>query len=271
MPTPFPGMDPYLEHPLLWPGVHNTLVSCILRHLQPQLVPRYVARIEQRVYVELTGEQRVPDVNVLKTGRDNGGAGPQPAGDVPLVLELPEVEIHEWHIDVIDLYRKREIVTAIEVVSPSNKKSGPGRDSYVNKQREVLSTECHLVEIDLLRRGRHVMSVPEAELAPWRPFDYLVCVNRWPKRNRFELYRRQLRERLPQIRVPLTDPDNDVILDLQQALEEAYHDSGSAVYLRYDEPCEPPLAEEDQKWADECVRAFRATNPRLFPVKANGA
>ncbi len=174
----------------------------------------------------------------------------------------------ELSINIVDTFPKFEIVTVIEITSPANKRTGPGRDSYVKKQREVLATECHLVEIDLLRGGRHVLCISEAQLTPWRPFDYLVCVNRWPKRNRFELYRWRVRDRLPMVRVPLGDTDPDVILDLRQALEQVHVEGAYRRLIPYEDPCEPPLSEEDQQWANECIHAYRAANPRLFPVAA---
>lgn len=44
MPSPFPGMDPYLEG-YLWPDVHNALASKIRQLLTPLLRPRYTARL----------------------------------------------------------------------------------------------------------------------------------------------------------------------------------------------------------------------------------
>ena len=265
MNTPFPGMDPYLEHPALWPGVHNGLIAALAAQLQPLLMPRYVAAIEQRVYIEGTRRQRVPDVHVEKVTNGAGGtAVAQAVIDTPLVLEIDPLEIDEWIIQVLDRYRDMKVVTVIKVVSPANKSSGPGRRSYRRKQREVRASECHLVEIDLVRRGRHVLSAPEAHVREATDYDYLACVSRWPRRRRFELYRTRLRERLPRVGLPLTEPDIDVPLDVQAALEQTYHDGGYVLRLRYDEPCEPPLDADDQQWANERWAAYRAAHPELF-------
>src|SRR5262249_58126001 len=51
VPCPFPGMDPYLEHPTLWPGVHNGLIAALQLALAPQLRPRYYIALEDRVYI----------------------------------------------------------------------------------------------------------------------------------------------------------------------------------------------------------------------------
>ena len=266
MNTPFPGMDPYLEHPALWPGVHNGIIAALAAQLQPLLTPRYVAAIEQRVYIEGMRRQRVPDVRVEKLRDGPGGtAVAQAATGAPLVLEMESLEIDEWTIHIVDRYRDMKVVAVIEVASPANKAPGPGRRSYRRKQHELRASACHLVEIDLLRRGRHVLSVPEREVRELATYEYLVCVSRRPKRRRFEVYPCRLRERLPCVNVPLSDPDPDVTLDLQAALEQAYWDGRHMLRLRYDDPCEPPLDAADQQWANERWAAYRAAHPEWFP------
>jgi hypothetical protein len=268
MRTPFPGMDPYLEHPVLWEGVHARVIVTLANQLQPHLDPRYVTSIEERVFVE-GPQRRIPDVWVQKV-QDNGGtltvAGPQV--DTAVVLEVEELEVRETRVEILDLYNNMKLVALIEVVSPTNKAAGPGRDSYVAKQQEILAWDCHLIEIDLLRRGQHVLSIPEWRIQELRPYDYLVCVSRWPQRNRFELYPRPLRERLPRIHIPLADPDPDVPLDIQAALEQVYEEGRFMRRVRYDEPCEPPLEAQDQQWATECWTAYRTARPDLFPPQA---
>lgn len=265
MEMPFPGMDPYLEHPALWPSVHARLMVWMAHQLSPLLRPRYVASVEERVFIELPQQQRIPDIWVQKV--PNGGptraAGVEVA--TPVVVELEGLEVREHYIEILDLYRDQRVVTVIEVVSPSNKTAGPGRDAYLAKQREVRGTECHLVEIDLLRRGRHVLSVPQRETQAVAPYDYLICVSRWPNRKRFELVGCQLRERLPRIGIPVADPDPDVPLDIQAAFAQVYEDGSYMLRVRYAEPCEPRLGAADQRWANECWAAYRAAHPELFP------
>ena len=151
------------------------------------------------------------------------------------------------------------------MVSPTNKAAGPGRESYRAKQKETLGRECHLVEIDLLRQGRHVVAIPEWRVKPFEPFDSLCCVNRWPARHRFELYPRSLRQRLPRVRIPLADADPDAMLDVQAALEQVYHEGRYARRMRYDEKCLPRLPAKAQAWADERIAAFRAARPDPAP------
>jgi hypothetical protein len=97
------------------------------------------------------------------------------------------------------------------------------------------------------------------------PYDALICVSRWPHRNRFELYPRRLRERLPRIRLPLAEPDADVTLDVQAALEQVYAEGRYMRRVRYGDPCEPPLEAADQQWANERWAAYRAAHPEWFP------
>ena len=266
MNTPFPGMDPYLEHPALWTAVHTRLMVWLAHQLAPLLRPRYVASVEERVFLEETGQQHVPDVWVQQV--QNGGGGVAATGlevAAPVVVQVEELEVREHYIEVLDRYQDLKVVTVIEVVSPSNKAPGPGRDSYLAKQREVLGAECHLVEIDLLRRGQHVVSVPHRQTRAVSPYDYLICVNRWPNRKRFELVGCRLRERLPRIGLPLAHPDPDAPLDLQTALDQAYEDGSYMLRVRYDAPCEPPLEAADQQWANERWAAYRAAHPEWFP------
>jgi len=234
----FPGMDPYLEHPVLWEGVHARLIVAIANQLQPKLDPRYITSIEERIFIE-GPQRRVPDVWIQK------------------VPEVEDLEIHQTRVEILDAYNAMKLVALIEVVSPTNKAAGPGRVSYEAKQAETLARECHLIEIDLLRNGRHVLCVPEWRVLGLGPFDFLCCVNRWPLRNRFELYPRSLRERLPRLKIPLADQDPDATLDLQAALEQVYIEGRYGRRIRYDQPCEPPLPLDDQTWANERIGAFR--------------
>jgi Protein of unknown function (DUF4058) len=171
---------------------------------------------------------------------------------------VEDLEIREGRVEILDSYNEMRLVALIEVVSPTNKAAGPGRVSYRAKQKGTLARDCHLVEIDLLRRDRHVLAIPEWRVEPFDPFDSLCCVSRWPFRNRFELYPRALRQRLPRLRIPLADDDPDATLDVQAALEQVYADGRFARRVRYDEKCQPMLKPEDQAWADERIAAFRA-------------
>jgi hypothetical protein len=223
--------------------------------LQPRLRPRYVAAIEERVYIEVPAHAYQPDVSIRHAepiSRPSGGAATVAEVDAPLLIE-GDTEVHEPYLEILDLHGGRQIVAVIEVLSPTNKYAGPGRDSYLAKQREVLQSTTHLVEIDLLRHGPHVLAVPEAAIRDRATrYDYLICVARaGGSRHRFEVYPRALRLRLPRIGIPLAGGDPDVPLDIQALLERVYEAGAYADRIDYRAPCEPPLSPQDQRWADE--------------------
>jgi len=256
MPMIFSGMNPYLEHPQLWRGVHSRLVVYMADELQARLRPRYIAAVEERVYVEGPDRQIVPDVWVRK-GRqpERGGATAVADIDEAVMVQLPGLEIHESYIEILDRHSGQKVVTVIEVVSPANKYAGPGRESYLAKQREVRGSTVHLVEIDLLRTGQHVVSVPEWAARGKGPYDYLICTNRAQGlRDIFDLYPRRLRDRLPRIGIPLADDDPDVPLDIQAGVEKVYEAGSYRDRIDYQSPCQPPLPPEDQAWAAELIR-----------------
>jgi hypothetical protein len=239
----FPGMDPYLESPQLWPDVHSRLIVYIADLLQPLFRPRYLAAIEERVYLETPGRDVIPDIRVHRH-----------RPDAPVLVRAPPRDAHETYVALLDRQSGERVVTVIEVVSPTNKYAGPGRVSYLAKQDEVLRGPTHLIEIDLLRTGPHVLAVPEYAARAATEYDYCVCVNRAGEaRDAYELYPRRLRERLPRLRVPLADGDPDVVLDLQAAVVKVYDAGAYADRIHYDRPCVPSLPADDQAWADRLV------------------
>jgi hypothetical protein len=254
----FPGMDPYLEDPLVWPDVHASFIVYLREHLRPLLRPRYVIAVESRVFVEGpdTDHPIIPDAWVRPTQTERpGDTGATLEADPAVEVQVAPLEIEETYVTIRDRQSGQRIVTVIELVSPTNKYAGPGRTSYVAKQTEVRQSTAHLIEIDLLRTGPHVMAVPERAVRPHGPYDYLVCVNQAVGlRDRFQLYPRRLRERLPRIRLPLAAPDPDLVLDTQAVLAHTYEAGGYAERLNYAIPCVPPLSPEDQTWADALIR-----------------
>lgn len=134
----------------------------------------------------------------------------------------------------------------------------PGMDLYVAKQSELLASQTHLVEIDLLRLGNHVLAVPEARARARRAYHYLINVNRAANgREEYEFYPRRLPDRLPKVRIPLADDDPDAVLDLQAVVAQAYETGGYEELLDYAASCRPPLSADDQSWADEEIATRR--------------
>jgi hypothetical protein len=260
----FPGMDPYLESPQLWPGVHSRLIVYIADLLQPILSPRYLAAVEERVYLERPARDIVPDVGIRRRPEALGPAVALAEGDAPILVHAPPRDVHETLVAILDRRSGERVVTVIEVVSPTNKYAGPGRASYLVKQADVLRSPTHLVEIDLLRTGPHVLAVSEVAARTAAESDYMVCVNRaHEERDAYELYPRRLRERLPRLRVPLAGDDPDVVLDLQIALAKVYESGAYAERLDYTQPCVPTLRADDQAWADPLTAANRRADGAL--------
>jgi Protein of unknown function (DUF4058) len=254
----FPGMDPYLEEPQIWPGVHTSLVVYLADFLQPLLRPRYIAAVEERVFVEGPNREIISDTWLRRRKAEPGWAAVLDA-DGPVVVRVPELEIHESYVAILDRQSGQNVVTVIEVVSPANMFAGPGRESYLTKQREVLSSQTHLIEIDLLRTGQHVLAVPEWVARGQGNYDYLISVNRAQGvRDLYELYLCSLQRRLPRVRVPLADGDLDVPLDLQAVLSQTYEAGSYRDRLNYASACKPPLSPDAQQWASHQIQMATA-------------
>lgn len=260
MGSPFPGMDPYLEDPAIWPDVHHGLISAIRSVLQPRLRPRYTARIDVRLVIEEPpAEGRRPDVAVfrvsdpeLRYAATTDAASPAAADEPVTILAMGE-PIRQGFIEV-RLADGGELVTVIEVLSPTNKKPGPGRNKYLDKQSALLNAEVSLVEIDLLREGQHTIAAPLYSLGRLTGH-YWVCVHRAGEGMKFEMYAVSLRERLPRVKVPLRSPDPDVVLDLPAAFGRCYDEADYGPDIDYTGEPAVALEPEDAAWASELLTA----------------
>ena len=255
MRSPFPGMDPYLEQH--WGDVHHNLITFAQGLLNEYLPQGLRARVEERVVVDLPSEDRTyyPDVRIVERERPGQGGGTVATCDVTPAepLEVPFLEPEtQGFVEIIESGRGGRVITVLEVLSPSNKYAGRGRELYRQKQHDLMDAEISLVEIDLLRAGPHVLQVPLQQFPPSFRTPYKVCVHRGWK-GRAEIYRVPLRERLPAIRVPLRQTDADVPLDLQALVVQVYR-HGRYDDIDYTIPPVPPLDTEDAAWADELLR-----------------
>lgn len=266
MPSPFPGMDPYLEGLNIWPDVHHRLITAIGDVLAPQVAPRYYVWIEQRTYiVEVDGEERIarPDVAIItapsETGGDPFGGGGIPLGAGPLgeggvatsvasiaqTVTLPQFEeMREGYLEIREA-QTHEVVTVIELLSPSNKVPGEGRKEYEAKRRHVLCTLTGFVEIDLLRAGE-----PMA-MNPLPKSDYRILVRAGGGGYRARLYAFGVRQPIPEVPVPLRYGEKEVRLALGRLLGEIYDRARYDLSVDYRQPPEPPLSPEDAIWAVE--------------------
>lgn len=258
MPSPFPGMDPYLENPELWPDVHHTLLSEIRNALNPALRPRYVARIELRVYISDQDDPgrdfRVPDVRIEKRSRRKGAKKAQRPETIavaePLTIPfLTDEEVEEARLEIRHVESKA-LVTVIEILSPANKIRGSaGRKSFLDKRREILNSKVHWVEIDLLRDGTPTL----ARLAR-ADGDYRIVVARCDRSTYGKFWPVSVRQALPVIGVPLRGKDPDAPLDLNAVLCTAYDKAEYDATIDYRRDPVPPLSREDAAWAAKLLR-----------------
>ncbi len=247
----FPGMDPWLEHPVEWPGIHDPLITHMADELNRTLAPRYFARSAHRTVLEIPEWGIKPDVAVLaRAKRVREGTRSYVAGDPPVTVAVEPIEVEETFIEVRAAQLGRKVIAVIEILSRSNKRPGSdSRKKYLKKQAEVLASNIHLVEIDLLRWGAHTVAVPEERLEELDEHDYRVVVRRADRRSCADIYPVHLRERLPRISVPLLKPDPDAVVDLQALVEGVYESGRYGDDLEYDRPPVPPLEPKDMEWA----------------------
>lgn len=236
MPSPFPGMDPYLEHPAHWPNVHHGLISEIGNQLTQLLRPRYIGRFARRVYRPKPDDPELDFYLPCRPIADGGTAtlaAPRPR------IRLLDPEFREAWVEIIEV-ASRETVTVIEVRSPANKLDGSaGRRSFIEKRDEILNSPIHWVEIDLLR-GR-----PSCE--------YSVRISKSDEPRRDFAWSIQLEQPLPTIGVPLRSPDPDAPLDLQKVLASAYERAAYDATIDYTGDPTPPLTKAQALWAKKLL------------------
>jgi Protein of unknown function (DUF4058) len=260
MSSPFPGMDPFVEGYGFGP-LHGGMIFCLQQALQPQLPQDYYASLQERVWID-AARWIEPDVKISrdrsKRPRVDIGTGEVATLAKPVVITIPQDERTEPYLDI---YKKigdrRRLVCSIEVLSPTNKTPGEkGQKVYHRKQRRLLNRKVHLVEIDLLRGGQHSTAVM-LEWAKFKAgdFDYHVCVRRFNRFEKYDVYPILMQERLPIIAVPLLPADGDIEVDLQAIFQKAY-DAGPfqrAIDYRKDK-IEPPLTKEQETWMRGVLR-----------------
>lgn len=258
MPSPFPGMDPFIE-PQRWRDFHSSFIPNIKVALTELVRPRYVVDIEENVYLAREDGDLLriiaPDVTIKpRTGWLETNDGAVAVESEPALLTLPTIDpVEEIYLTI----RSREdddVVTVIELLSPTNKLSRDGRTEYLNKRNSVLHSEANLVEIDLLRGGKRL---PTVERLPRG--DYYAFITRVVRRPKVEVYFWPLEQHLPKIPIPLAEGDPDVSLDLQAIFDTTYDRAGYDYALNYSKPIDPPLAESQQAWVAEILAKHSAS------------
>lgn len=256
MPSPFPGMDPYIESRRIWSDFHIDLAAEIRSELNTQIQPGYYATAVTYVTYDIVEVSQPssravsPDVSVWRTGPGSpvGGAVmtiDAPAAEGVALVETPvrlaNVEVREAGADTL--------VTAIEILSPINKRPGSQRQEYLLKRRELLRADVNVMELNLLRGGERTPAGTSPPPAPY--YATLACAARRPFT---ELWPIQLAARLPVLPVPLNEPDPDVPLDLGAIVRAIYERGGYATRINYGEAVPPPpLTPEEQAWVDDLL------------------
>lgn len=263
MPTPFPGMDPYLERRGLWEEVYIALITRIQQFLTPVLRPKYRVAIEQRTYLSLVapGGDLIGKPDVMVTTPQYASsepilatavATPAVVADEPLVGELPQAEeIVERFLEIRDT-ATHEVITAIEILSPTNKQSVEGRRQYEQKRLNILATATSLVEIDLLRAGQPFAMRLQNQAAP--ASHYRIVISRGWQRPRADLYLFNLPQPIPAFPIPLRVGETEPVLPLNQLLHELYDPSGYDLAIDYSESAPPPLSDDDTRWIAQLLQ-----------------
>lgn len=253
MPSPFPGMNPYLEQEDAWHSFHERFCTRLADELVAKTGPRYLVKLDENVFLhELPSDDRRllgrPDVMVLEGAARKQAPAARLHSAAPAYASLPAVDLERISFVEIRDVRSRRLITAVELLSPTNKRPGSDRDQYLAKRARLMREGANLVEIDLLRGG------PRMPMDGAPPCDYLVMVARpseWPRAGVWPV---RLRDALPDIPVPLAAPDPDVRVSLQHLLHAIYDAAGYDRYVYTSEP-DPPLRGDDAAWARHLIPA----------------
>ena len=261
MPSPFPGMDPYLEDPRFWSDVHQNLASEIQARILPALRPKYVARLIPRQVMDRPDEEELrvmfPDVTVQRIPSApqlpplTGGGIALAIAPAPMkAVNIMRVPFRQVTVEIHSVSSGR-LVAAIEILSPVNKRDdSDGRDAYLRKRDSLLGASVHLLEIDLLRRGERLPVEPPIPDSA----DYAVVLSRADARLDAEIWPIALADPLPVIPIPILPPDPDVPLDLQAAIDSIYERAGYDLDVDYSVPPWPRLTPEQLAWTKNILQ-----------------
>lgn len=221
MPSPLPGMDPFLEHPAVWPSFHRHLVAAVYQMLLPGLVDRYRARVSPRTYTS----------------------------EVVLFTSVTKEAHAEEYIEIRSRTDGR-LVTLVEVTTIGNRTTTAGKGAYLVTRAAAQAERAGVVEIDLVTQGRPPVDLDRSGLPP---YDHTVCVTRGGTPDRHEIYACSVRKRLPKFKLPLAADDRDTVLDLQLAFARAYETGRFDKQVDYSKPLPPDvkLSDDDRAWVLE--------------------
>lgn len=259
MPSPFPGMNPYLEHSDFWAEVHHWLITLIAEALVPQVRPQYRVAIEKRIYEinQPYGDNPpligIPDVMVKRQSTDtdqktsNVAVAPPVTQPVIVTVPMPD-QIQQAYLEVREI-ATGQVITVIEILSPVNKRSGEGRENYQKKRQRILGSLTHLVEIDLLR-GWQPMPILNHDFQT----DYRILVSCSDLRPQANLYEFNLPDPIPAFSLPLRSQDQKPVLDLQELLHRLYDRAGYDFAIDYNQEIVPPLSDQNVSWVNTLLQ-----------------
>jgi len=254
MQSPFPGMDPFIEANQLWGDFHDKLIYEIDRVLSEQLPRKYVVRLDSRSYIAIDEDAEndfliLPDISVRhrrgERGKGSVGRGkPTTTLEPPVVMLAPlEVEHRETFIEIYELRPQRQLVTGIEILSPSNKPPGTvGWDMYLRKRRAFLNGAANFIEIDLLRGGRRMPMQQE-----WPESPYYILVARKNQMPRCDVWPAHSHIALPEVPIPLASGDSDVKINLQPLVDAVYARARYADDIDYQQKLSISLSSEEKQ------------------------
>jgi len=253
MSNPFPGMNPYLEG-ILWSDLHNRLADSISEKIIPLIRPKYQALVEPYVVKSDLSAMGLsifyPDIAVVKDAVKEpmviyGNAPQITEANLSIPIQTP-IEVKIPVIEIRDL-KSKKLITVIEVLSPANKYGASFRQ-YQEKRKSLFAGKINLLEIDLLRRGKKVVSHPEVNNC-----DYLCTLTRKGE-NKTDLWTIDLSSKLPTLPIPLAGDDEDIAIDLQGVLNEIYQKVYYGDSIDYTENVPPPkLSKEKRQWVEKIV------------------
>ncbi len=252
MPSPFPGMNPYLEQDDVWHDFHERWIPLVAELLTPQVRPHYIVKLDEHIFVhELDADERRflgrADVAVTRAGPPKENEAATAVLEAPAVGHLPTaVDAEQLAFIEIRDRQSRDLITAIELLSPANKQPGPNRAQYLAKRRQLLASPVHLVEVDLLRGG------PRMPLREPFVSDYCVLVSRAEIRPEVGIWPIHLRDPLPVIPIPLRTEDHFARIDLQAVLQRIYDVAAYEDYIYTGTP-QPPLTPDGAAWANQLI------------------
>jgi hypothetical protein len=247
-------MDPYIEHPALWPDVHNRLIAALADGLSERVAPRHYVGLERRTYLLKADDLVFVDrhARAVAPASDAPVLTPQPATTSTLVLEVDVPMQDEVSENFLEIRKAKtgKLITIVELLSPVNKLHGQGREEYERKRGYVFRSWTSLVEIDLLRAGD-----PMPVIGTQVKSDYRILLSRGTQRPRAALIAFTLRQPIPSFTLPLLPGDAEPEVTLNRILHDLYRRARFDLRLRYTQLPIPPLAEADTVWAQELMMA----------------